>query len=1362
MISLLSAYGSHAIFFPPKADDSVLSKIIRTLQFDESLDREACFQAVIEACRQRHWKPITACRDELVELIDQTGRSLLIYALQIGDHMLSQALIEQEIALQTSDRQGNTPLHYAAEQGNSDLLLKLRKHLSVNSKNDRGQTPLHRAVNQGQREAAIALLEQGAGQNIQDLDGRTPLHDAVIHGQQACLFVLLEQGADFLALSAQQENLFHLIAEYGHEALLNALSVYIKEHQGMEMLQMMLSQQDADGKTPLHKGVWGSPKPGIVQLLLEYGAEPNAVNKCRYTPLHWAAKHGHFESVQLLLAKGADRSQANANGDTPLDLAIRWGQDNVARLLIDPSFHSVSPPSVDLDYPDLEGVYYRCFEQAYDKSEPLEQILYLEKLGDLYFAKKDYVRAAHLFNNVLAAAVLYEFDDRYQQLLFKKLERIEGLYLEEELGLKTPADHYNYIHKYRYQLKVIRAHVKWLLEKEVPIENVQAEMTSLFQSLLCSLVQSCIKLLGQAPPYAIMGSGSMSRQEMCPYSDIEFIFLIQEDSDRTYFRNLSRLLELRILNLGETAYPIVRPKKMGAEFIEERSFTPKGFSMDRGGIVPCGKEGIYELIGTPEQLASYQEPAWLQANAAEVIVANALTSCCFVMGDQGLVKSYVKCIKNILERKEHWILGQKLRQKRALDLLRGHLEEFKPRLDENRIDLRGFDVKKDLYRPLQMIIGALALYYGLESQSTLSQIRKLQQKGVVSAAGASKLEEALREALAWRFKAHFFYRSEKEIIYHAQEGQKDTGLLAIKEVFCAAEASKVEEILRKALPWVRKAHFFYRSEKDTGLLIFDEAQSLVEIYRVLVPLNKVARSFLEGKALSQALLYDEAIGKSTYNEENNLNYRAALAAYSQSAALRPNDPSVLQDLQRIKRTLGQASDALKYNQERLGILKRKYPAEKKREVATCYDHIGLCLSDLGRYQEALEYQQKALEIRLAVLGERHPDVATSYNNIGVILKELGKPQEALEHYQKALEIFLAVLGERHPNVAMSYNNVGASLSELGRHQEALECEKKALEIRLAVLGERHPDVAMSYNNVGASLSNLGRHHEVLECEQKALEIRLAVLGEQHPDVAMSYNNVGASLDALGRYREALECKQKALEINLKVLGEQHPDVAMSYNNIGVSLSELERYREALECQQKALEIILAVLPERHPDVAKSYNNIGVGLGNLGRHQEALECQQRALEILLAVLGERHPDVAKSYNNIGMCLGDLGRHQEALEHYQKSLKIRLAVLGERHLDVATSYNNVGASLGDLERPQEALESDQKALKIRLAVLGERHPDVAMSYNNIGVSLRELGRYREALEYEQKASNIYQKIFLSEMLPDLVKMIQNINT
>jgi signal-transduction protein with cAMP-binding, CBS, and nucleotidyltransferase domain len=154
------------------------------------------------------------------------------------------------------------------------------------------------------------------------------------------------------------------------------------------------------------------------------------------------------------------------------------------------------------------------------------------------------------------------------------------------------------------------------------------------------------------------------------------------------------------------------------------------------------------------------------------------------------------------------LLGKKLRQKCALRLLTEHLEEFQPRLAEKRIDFH-FDIKRDLYRPIQKIIDALSLHYGVENTNILMRIQKLIEKGIFNPNEGSQLLKTVRNLLIWRVRAQLFYRSENEFFSYAPNPEK---------------------------------------LKAAGLLTFnaEEFGSFMEIERMLIRLNKSVKAFVEG------------------------------------------------------------------------------------------------------------------------------------------------------------------------------------------------------------------------------------------------------------------------------------------------------------------------------------------------------------------------------------------------------------------------------------------------------------------------------------------------------------------------------------
>lgn len=70
----------------------------------------------------------------------------------------------------------------------------------------------------------------------------------------------------------------------------------------------------------------------MTELLIKHGANVNAADLWKFTPLHEAASKGKYEIVKLLLKHGADPLKKNRDGASPLDLVRDTDQD-VADLL---------------------------------------------------------------------------------------------------------------------------------------------------------------------------------------------------------------------------------------------------------------------------------------------------------------------------------------------------------------------------------------------------------------------------------------------------------------------------------------------------------------------------------------------------------------------------------------------------------------------------------------------------------------------------------------------------------------------------------------------------------------------------------------------------------------------------------------------------------------------------------------------------------------------------------------------------------------------------------------------------------------------------------------------------------------------
>jgi hypothetical protein len=74
---------------------------------------------------------------------------------------------------------------------------------------------------------------------------------------------------------------------------------------------------------------------GLLDISQKLIARDADVNKTGWTPLHYAATHGHLEVIALLLDKHAYIDAESPNGSTPLMMAARYGTPEAVKLLLE-------------------------------------------------------------------------------------------------------------------------------------------------------------------------------------------------------------------------------------------------------------------------------------------------------------------------------------------------------------------------------------------------------------------------------------------------------------------------------------------------------------------------------------------------------------------------------------------------------------------------------------------------------------------------------------------------------------------------------------------------------------------------------------------------------------------------------------------------------------------------------------------------------------------------------------------------------------------------------------------------------------------------------------------------------------------
>ena len=296
---------------------------------------------------------------------DDEGRTplhLVTTELENGEAQaqdVTRLILERGANVNAQDNDGATPLLGAASWCRVDISEILLEHgAEPNVKNNNGETPLIRLFYHDddgipchdpyRYSLSQLLLEHGANANEQDKDHTTPLHLAMSWQLYEIAQILLEHDAEPnmadkdgvtpLHLVLQPECRYEMVRMEDEEVLAARCVRLLLEH-GADV-----NAQDKYSNTPLLLAIKTSMYYDLALNLLSRGAEPNVKNCRGETPLHLLLENvSAFDDddilglVHSLLDHGADVDAWDRNRATPLLLAVKGRSDNIARILLERS-----------------------------------------------------------------------------------------------------------------------------------------------------------------------------------------------------------------------------------------------------------------------------------------------------------------------------------------------------------------------------------------------------------------------------------------------------------------------------------------------------------------------------------------------------------------------------------------------------------------------------------------------------------------------------------------------------------------------------------------------------------------------------------------------------------------------------------------------------------------------------------------------------------------------------------------------------------------------------------------------------------------------------------------------------------------
>lgn len=227
------------------------------------------------------------------------GGSALLYAAHLGDAELVAALLKAGADPKRGNVFGAVPLSEAAMSGNTEVVRLLLAHgVDPDQANPEGETALMIAARSGNLEMAELLLEHKATVDAREQWG----------GQTAVMWAAAQQQPEMIALLAK------------HGADVNAYG-FTRYWDRRTLSEPRPKDMNKGGFTPL---LYAAREgcTACIAVLVDAGADLNAPDPDRVSPLNMALINIHFDTAAALIEAGANVNQWDLFGRAPLYNAL--------------------------------------------------------------------------------------------------------------------------------------------------------------------------------------------------------------------------------------------------------------------------------------------------------------------------------------------------------------------------------------------------------------------------------------------------------------------------------------------------------------------------------------------------------------------------------------------------------------------------------------------------------------------------------------------------------------------------------------------------------------------------------------------------------------------------------------------------------------------------------------------------------------------------------------------------------------------------------------------------------------------------------------------------------------------------------
>ena len=667
---------------------------------------------------------------------------------------------------------------------------------------------------------------------------------------------------------------------------------------------------------------------------------------------------------------------------------------------------------------------------------------------------------------------------------------------------------------YREEFKSIDQFVKHFENDHVQ-PGVRQEFYELMKSisLSCSqfmgefagsIIRESVELLNIRPPceFDAVAIGSIARGEATPYSDLEYLFLVEKKTPETirYFEMLALTSYFLIGNLSETklSYMAIEELKGWFHDTSKNGFKIDGLSEGAGNIPNGNGSEVKEnhFIVTPQELADrYQgilhNPDPTESLRGDLTAMLSNTTTLYSHADDGVSG------KLLLEfrEKQATIKPNQAREDANMKMLTTDAEKFNFVPDE-KLSAKGYsaDVKKEIYRFPSILLLDVCIVGGSIEGSSWESLELLERQIRLSQDVSERLKLLLASASYIRLASYLFHNSQDDRMSLAQHqrsilkgNQKAVGNQGDKKWFLsigmfasmcmamtplklrlASKHFQVQQLQTMTLDintlWSKVSVMFYTLRRPQAMSLLQQQYHGIYDNPVQSALE-ITESFGSGEAKTLYLIAEGLFWSGQY--------RAALQVYNYltyegisdrtrriaDCYMRLGDYQTAVDiLNTIQdksssdyKSLGETQMRLTRNEDAERNLMLALQMEVNRQIsvtATDYYDQPLGQQKSESVVNQINLTRMSPEERLHIIQNLTPKIINRLSLLGQIYCQTKKHTQATAYLKKSLQCISEVYGEGAVAkiAAQTLDSLALNYRESGQYAAAEECYNKALSI----------------------------------------------------------------------------------------------------------------------------------------------------------------------------------------------------------------------------------------------------------------------------------------------------------------------------